>query len=191
MSSRIELEKSYYVDDEKILLENINKNGFEKVEDSVEEDTYFSDKEETFIKDRVCLRTRLTNESNLELTFKAASSEITELFGKREVNLSLNKEDYEDTIFMLVALGFKKYVSFKKHRITYSKVIRGLEHNIMLDEIEGIGKFVELEIIADDSIDKEVLHEELVKFLEEMNVSSFKEKNEPYRDIVKNAESSK
>ena len=42
-----------------------------------------------------------------------------------------------------------------------------------------------------ESIDKEVLHEELVKFLEEMNVSSFKEKNEPYRDIVKNAESSK
>ena len=188
MSSRIELEKSYYVDDENLLMENINRNGLEKVEDSVEEDTYFTDKEQTLIKDRVCLRTRLTNDSNLELTFKAAASEITELFGEREVNLSLKKDHYQDTIFMVIALGFVKYVSFKKHRITYSKVIRGLEHNIMLDEIEGIGKFVELEIIADDSVNKEDLHEELVKFLEEMNVSSFREKNEPYRDIVKNAE---
>ena len=189
MASRIELEKSYYVDNEDLLMNAINQNGFEKIEDSVEEDTYFTDKEETFIKDRVCLRTRLTNETNLELTFKSGSTEFTELYGKREVNLNLNKDDYEDTIFMITALGFVKYVSFKKHRITYSKVIRGLEHNIMFDEIEGIGKFVELEIIADDTTDKDAIHEELVKFLEEMKVSSFKEKKEPYRDIVKNAES--
>ena len=98
MASRIELEASYHLGENyEDILEKIKEQNFKLVEDSVEEDTYFTDKNLEFVKSRTCLRTRKTNEDFLELTYKPKTDNSTEKYGKKEVNLRLDPKDYEDT----------------------------------------------------------------------------------------------
>ena len=166
MASRIELEASYHLGENyEDILEKIKEQNFKLVEDSVEEDTYFTDKNLEFVKSRTCLRTRKTNEDFLELT--------------------LDPKDYEDTKYVINQLGYIEYVSFKKYRQVYSKNINGFEYNIMIDKIDGVGNFIELEILANTEEEKEKLRTELDKFVERMNCNKLKEKEKPYRDIVK------
>ena len=101
------------------------------------------------------------------------------------MNLKLDPKDYEDTKYVINQLGYIEYVSFKKHRQVYSKNIDGFEYNIMIDKIDGVGNFIELEILADTEEDKEKLRTELDKFVEKMKCSRLKKKEKPYRDIVK------
>lgn len=186
MSSIIELEASYYLDnDYDKILEKIEKENFKFIKDIVEEDTYFTDENMNFIQDRICLRTRKTNEDFLELTYKPKTDNNTEKYGKREVNLKLDSKDYLDTKYIIEELGYIEYVSFKKHRKIYSKKINNFEYNIMIDKIEGVGDFIELEILANSDKEKEMLHNELDIFVKKIGCNKLREKEKPYRDIVK------
>ena len=186
MSNIIELEASYYLEENyNNIIEKIKKEGFCFIKDIIEEDTYFTDKNMSFVRDRVCLRTRKTNEDFLELTYKPKTDNNTEKYGKREVNIKIEPQDYNDTKYILKELGYEEYVSFKKHRKIYSKNINNFEYNIMIDEIENVGSFIELEILANNEKEKEQLHDELDLFVEKIGCDNLKEKEKPYRDIVK------
>ena len=188
MSNRIELEKGFEIDSEyEKILANIKEKDFKFVSNIVEEDTYFSDKDLDFVKNRTCLRTRKTNEEFLELTYKQKSTEETEKYGKKEVNIALNVKDYDDIKFVIKQLGYIEYVSFKKHRATYTKTINGIERNIMLDELKGIGKFIELEVLSEKE-DKQKMLSELENFIDEFECRNLKQKQMPYRDIAKKYE---
>lgn len=185
MASIIELEASYHLEKEHNILEKIKKENFEFLADITEEDTYYTDKDMTFIEDRICLRIRKTNEDSLELTYKPKTDNSTEKYGKREVNLKIDPKEYTDIKYIIEELGYIEYVSFKKHRKIYSKEINNFIHNIMLDNIEGVGDFIELEILANTEEEKEQLHDELDRFVEMFKCQNLKEKKKPYRDIVK------
>ena len=131
MSNRIELETSYYLgEDDTNILNKIKEENFILSEEVIEEDTYFTDKELEFVKNRICLRTRKIKEDYLELTYKPRTSDETEKYGKKEVNLKIDVKDYEDTKYMLKELGYIEYVSFKKNRKVYSKLIENLQNAI-------------------------------------------------------------
>lgn len=186
MSNIIELEASYKLDgnyDE--LLKKINEKGYKFSYNTIEEDTYYTDKEKEFVKNRICLRTRKKNDEKLELTFKPRTDDNTEKYGKKEVNISLKVDDYDDMKFVLKNLGYNEYVSFKKDRTVYSKNINGFEHNIMIDKLGKIGNYIELEILAKTENEKEKLHNALDKFVKEFECEKLEEKKKPYRDLVK------
>jgi adenylate cyclase class 2 len=186
MSNRLELEKSFVIEKNlEKLLNKIEKEGFVLVSFNTEEDTYFTDRALEFIQDRVCLRTRKTDDKFLELTYKPRSDSNTERYGKREVNIRINPEDLEDIKYVIDKLGYLEYVSFKKHRRTYSKEIDGYVHNIMIDNIDGVGDFAEFEILSESTKDKEIVAEKLDNFITLFECNKFKEKTKPYRDIVK------
>ena len=156
-----------------------------KTEEVIEEDTYYTDKDYIFIKDRICLRTRKVDNDFLELTYKPKTDNKSEKYGKREVNLKLLPEESEDIKYILEELGFIQYVSFKKHRIIYSKKMKNVQYNIMIDNINQIGDFIELEILVDTEKQKEEFHDELDNFVKRMDCDKLREKEKPYRDIVK------
>ena len=189
MSNRIELEKSFVLDEEneKRIQEKIKQEGFNLISEEVEEDTYFSDQELNFVKNRICLRTRKINDNYLELTYKPKSTEETEKYGKKEVNIELNVKDYEDIKYIIKQLGYIEYVSFKKYRTTYRKNVNDIERNIMLDELKGIGKFIEFEVLSEKE-DKQKMISELESFLDEFECSNLEKKEKPYRDIAKEFE---
>ena len=189
MANIIEMEESFVIENDfQEILQKIQEENFIFVDENVEEDTYFTDAAEIFIKDRICLRTRKTNEDSLELTYKPKTDNRTEQYGKKECNIDIKVKDYEDIKFILNELGFKQYISFKKHRKTYTKTINGIVHNIMLDTIEGVGKFIELEMIVHTKEEQEQSRNELDDFVERMGCKNLKEKSKPYRDIVKEAQ---
>lgn len=192
MSNRIELEKCYEIsnEEEAKILKKIEEEKFSLVSDEVEEDTYFSDKDLDFVKNRICLRTRKTDDKTLELTYKPKSTEETEKFGKKEVNISLDVKDYEDIKYIIKQLGYIEYVSFKKYRRTYTKKVNGIERNIMMDELKGIGKFVEMEVLSNIQ-DNEKMVKELEDFINEFECRNLNPKKLPYRDIAKEYKDSK
>ena len=186
MSHRIELEKSFYLDDKyEQILNTIKEKNFELTDELVEEDTYFTDKELKFIEDKVCLRTRKTDNKFVELTYKPKTSLETELYGKKETNINLTIEDYDDIKYILKELGYVEYVSFKKYRKTYSKIINNFEYNIMIDKIDGVGRFIEIEILAQDYSNKEEASLQLDGFIKMLGCQDLKVKEKPYRDLVK------
>ena len=186
MSHRIELEKSFYLDDKyEQILNRIKEKNFELTDELVEEDTYFTDKELKFIEDKVCLRTRKTDNKFVELTYKPKTSLETELYGKKETNINLTIEDYDDIKYILKELGYVEYVSFKKYRKTYSKIINNFEYNIMIDKIDGVGRFIEIEILAQDYSNKEEASLKLDSFIKMLGCQELKVKEKPYRDLVK------
>lgn len=188
MSVRIELEASYYLPcNYENILDKLKEENFKLSKKIVEEDTYYTDKDLTFIKNKVCLRTRITNENFLELTYKPKTDDSTEKYGKREVNVTIDAKDYLDIKYVIQELGFVEYVCFKKERTIYTKNINNFEYNIMIDEIYNVGSFIELEILANTEEEKEVLHDELDKFVELMECKNLREKDKPYRDIVKDS----
>ena len=187
MSNRIELEASYYLEkNHDKILDKIKQEDFKKIEEVTEEDRYYTDKNFSFIQNRICLRTRKIDNNFLELTYKPKSDNIkSKKYGKREVNLKLEPEDSEDIKYILEELGFLQYVSFKKYRKIYSKIIKNLQYNIMLDNIDGIGDFIELEILVNTEKQKEEFNDELDNFIKMFDCHKLKQKEKPYRDIVK------
>lgn len=186
MSNRIELEASYILaKDYTNIYDKIKKENFVFISKNIEEDTYYTDKEETFIKSRICLRTRKINEDFLELTYKPKVDDKIEKYGKKEINIELKVDDYNDIKYIIEELGYIEYVSFKKHRETFSKKIDGIEYNIMIDKIENIGNFIELEILTDAEESKEKLAPKLDEFVQKFECDKLQEKMLPYRDIVK------
>lgn len=192
MSNRIELERSYILNEveEKRIIEKIKQEKFKLVSEEVEEDTYFSDEDLYFVKNRICLRTRKINDNYLELTYKPKSTEETEKYGKKEVNIELKVKDYDDIKYIIKQLGYIEYVSFKKHRTTYTKTINEIERNIMLDELKDIGKFIELEVLSEKE-NKSKMVSELEDFIDEFECRNLERKQMPYRDIAKKYEDSK
>lgn len=131
MSNLIELEAGYKLNDFENILKKIKEYDYKLNYKVTEQDTYYTDKDLEFIKNRICLRTRKVNNESLELTFKPRSDANTEKYGKKEVNIQLKVEDLEDIKFIIKNLGYDEYVSFIKHRTVYSKEEFGFEHNMI------------------------------------------------------------
>ena len=60
----------------------------------------------------------------------------------------------------------------------------------MLDELKGIGKFIELEVLSEIE-DKQKMTNELEDFIHEFECRNLERKQMPYRDIAKKYEESK
>ena len=181
----IELEKGFVLNDNHLIKEEAIEKGFKLAHEVEETDTYFTDKDKEFVRTRTCLRIRRIDSNYIELTYKAKSSQDTERYGKKEVNIQIKPTDYEDLVTVLSGLGYIKYVEFTKYRKVYSKKENNVEYNIMLDNIKGIGDFVEFEIITHEDVSNSEREKKLADFIDEFNMTNGVEKKKPYRDIAK------
>ena len=181
----IELEKGFVLNDNHLIKEEAIEKGFKLAHEVEETDTYFTDKDKEFVRTRTCLRIRRIDSKYMELTYKAKSSQDTERYGKKEVNIQIKPTDYEDLVTVLSGLGYIKYVEFTKYRKVYSKKDNNVECNIMLDNIKGIGDFVEFEIITHEDVSNSEREKKLADFIDEFNMTNGVEKKKPYRDIAK------
>ena len=181
----IELEKGFVLNDNHLIKEEAIEKGFKLAHEVEETDTYFTDKDKEFVRTRTCLRIRRIDSNYMELTYKAKSSQDTERYGKKEVNIQVKPTDYEDLVTVLSGLGYIKYVEFTKYRKVYSKKENNVEYNIMLDNIKGIGDFVEFEIITHEDVSNSEREKKLADFIDEFNMTNGVEKKKPYIVIAK------
>ena len=184
MSNRIEVEEKYFVQDIQKLESHIKSQEFKLVSCYNETDEYFTDIDSIYVKNRTCLRLRNSN-NNLELTFKGKSNEFLNSYAKIEKNIELKTEQYDDIVDMLKNLGYYSYVFVNKNRKTYTKNIDELVYNVMIDNIENVGSFVEFEILAENfNYSLKELKKKLEEFTFKFKYLNLKVANLPYRDFV-------
>ena len=189
MKSRIEVEEKFFINDKHKLEEIAKEMNFKLVNNFKENDEYFTDINSIYIKNRTCLRLRNTDDKSLELTFKGKSNDFSlNSYAKLERNIDLKPEQYADVVQVLNKLGYYSYVLVKKDRKVYTKSLDGLTYNIMLDNIEDVGTFVEFEILSSDlNYNTEIIRDKLGKFIEDFKEAKLEEAKLPYRDFVANS----
>jgi adenylate cyclase class 2 len=112
-------------------------------------DTYFAHPARDFSKTDEAIRIRRIGEENF-LTYKGPKIDSTTKT-RREIELPITpgEQGALDWTSMLEALGFQVAAEVRKRRRQLLVTWKGTPVGIALDEVEGLGTFVELEIAAD------------------------------------------
>jgi adenylate cyclase, class 2 len=110
---------------------------------SVEHDTFFQHPVRDFAATDEALRMR-DRDGELELTYKGPRL-VADAKVREEWNVPVNA----DPTPLLAALGFEAGVMLRKHRESWS--LPGGVH-VSLDTLEGLGTFVEVEVVAEDPV---------------------------------------
>lgn len=150
-----------------------------------EKDDYYTDKEKIFIKDRVCLRFR-NRDGQREFTYKGKSESNSHRFIKNEYNIQINDVEYKEKVNFLESLGFYKYVTVIKKRETYTKIDEFCMKNVVIDDVEKVGKFVEFEVIINNrtKFNKTEMKDILNRFIHDFRKVGLEKADLPYRDYV-------
>jgi predicted adenylyl cyclase CyaB len=186
VKSNIEVEDKFFLEDTDLLIDFCKKNGFSESVLGVEKDEYFSDIDGVFVKNRTCLRLR-TSEKVSELTFKGKSSSLSGAYSKVEHNAPMPPESAKSMKEFLPSLGYFKYTNVEKSRTVFSRDFSDYSENISIDNLPGIGFFVEFEILADSSkwsLKKEELLKMLKELVKKTGLNNLKRADQPYRDYV-------
>lgn len=184
MAKRLEIEQKFYFKDIKSLYDLLSKNNLTKKESEniSDSDEYFTDIDSEYIKNRTCLRIRKTNNKNMEITFKGKSINFSNFYAKSENNINIDINDYSNLVDMLGSLGFYSYTTVTKSREVYNKTEDNIEYNVMIDKVEGIGSFIEFELLSDESIGIKNLTNKLNEFIENFKSLNLEKAMLPYRD---------
>lgn len=182
---RVETESKYYCIEPEKLIDQCEKLGLKRVKYITEYDEYFTDLDSAFIRNRTCLRIRNTDNKDMEITFKGKSLELLGQYSKIENNIQALSSEYNNYVALFSSLGYYSYVNVNKERIIYNYPDKKYEFNLMIDKLNGIGGFVEFEIIANgDDYHRDELIKELNGFVRKFSEFNLIEATEPYRDIV-------
>ncbi|HDI74432.1 MAG: class IV adenylate cyclase [Thermoprotei archaeon] len=126
----------------------------------IEEDVYYQHPCKDFRKTDEALRVRITP-SYSELTYKGPKAPI-KVKAREEISVRVN--DPLKTCLLLEKLGFRRVAVVKKTRKKY--VLEGRE--ISLDEVEGLGYFIEIELLSKKSLDE--AEKELLEFSRKLGI---------------------
>jgi len=115
----------------------------------VQVDRYFAHPNRDFALTDEALRLRRVGSHNY-ITYKGPKLDRTTK-SRREIELCLPDDDAaaNDSSELLVALGFSPVLEVRKRRTHFVVTWQGRPVEVALDEVEGLGSFVELEIIAE------------------------------------------
>ncbi|USS40688.1 class IV adenylate cyclase [Thermococcus aggregans] len=117
--------------------EKIEGLGAELVREEIQEDLYFAVPLPNLLRIR-----RIANTGEVILGYKEIKDERNEEFDEIEVKV----EDFEKTREILKRLGFKEDIWVKKHRYVY----RLGNVTFELSRVEGLGDFLDIEVISED-----------------------------------------
>jgi adenylate cyclase class 2 len=113
-------------------------------------DLYFNAPDRDFARTDEALRLRRIGTANY-VTYKGPKrDQSTKTRTEIEVGLAPGEEAAQDFCQVLVHLGYRRVAEVRKKRCIYHLPCEGYELEICLDEVEGLGHFVELEILASE-----------------------------------------
>jgi adenylate cyclase class 2 len=146
-----EVEQKHRVEDERALFERLAERGVEigpRVEQS---DQYFAHPVRDYGRTDEALRIRTVGDKCF-VTYKGPKVDVVTKT-RRELELPLHPKDEHGTRFseLLHALGFTPVAVVRKHRRPFQVTFENTRIEGALDEVEGLGTFVELELQADES----------------------------------------
>ncbi|HEY4235495.1 MAG TPA: class IV adenylate cyclase [Lacipirellulaceae bacterium] len=145
-----EVEQKHRVADALSLIATLQSRGVLIDDPIVQSDQYFAHPARDFAKTDEALRIRSVGNASF-VTFKGPKLDTTTKT-RRELELPLASSDSDGAQFaeLLSALGFTPVATVRKQRRKFHIAHQGSDVEGALDEVEGVGTFVELELTADD-----------------------------------------
>lgn len=121
---------------------------------------------EDFLSNKIFLRIRIQNGDEIIMTAKSPKGKSgNESLVKREHEIVVNSADEARSILSMI--GFHEAVRvIKKRQTTHCN-----GYEICVDEVEGLGFFIELEKIAEDK-DTAAIQEQMMEFLKTLGIVS-------------------
>lgn len=117
----------------------------------VQQDVYWNHPQRNFRETDESLRIRSSGDQNI-LTYKAPRLDtLTRTRPEIEIPFLAGGESMEKMRAVLLALGFHIIESVRKSRRTAAFLWEGTEIEVVLDEVESLGTFLEIEAIAEES----------------------------------------
>jgi len=155
---KFEVEQKHRVNDAAALVARLAERGV-KIGSPVEQaDQYFAHPSRDFAQTDEALRIRTAGGESF-VTYKGPKLD-TATKTRRELELPLDIEDADGSRFaeLLRALGFRHVAVVRKKRRPFQIKHNGREVEGALDDVEQVGTFVELELVADDASLDEAKH---------------------------------
>lgn len=147
----LEVEVKYRAADPAAVVAKLLALGAAKVEDRADADHYFNAPDRDFKQTDEAFRLRRIGAKN-RLTYKGPKRDTaTKARTEIEVTLADGDATAGDTEKMLVSLGYRPVAVVCKRRTVYHLARGGFELEACVDDVDRVGSFVELEIVADES----------------------------------------
>jgi len=147
----LEIEAKFQVADRAAVVAKLAPLNAVWVADRVDEDQYFNAPDRDFKQTDEAFRLRRIGAEN-RLTYKgpkrrAATKTRTEI----EVRFADGEQTAADTARMLVALGYRPVAIVRKQRTVYHLSRGPFAVEICLDEVDRVGAFAEVEVVAEEA----------------------------------------
>jgi adenylate cyclase, class 2 len=153
----LEVEAKYRVADHAGVEARLRGWGAVAVADHAEEDHYLNAPDRDFAKTDEALRLRRIGDRNF-LTYKGPRRDTTT---KTRPELEIPCPPGDDPAAAFLALfghlGYRRTAVVKKRRRIYDLARDGFSLHVCLDDVEDVGRFVELEIVADEAREADAL----------------------------------
>lgn len=146
----LEIELKFRTDDWERIRSALDVRGARRIGTRDETDHYFNAPDRDFAQTDEALRLRRVGaESNF--TYKGPRrSAATKSRLEIEVPLAAGDGPAGDAVRLLVALGFRPVAVVEKRRELFAFDGGGFEVAVCFDDVTGVGRFVELEVVADE-----------------------------------------
>ncbi len=169
----LEVEMKFYTSDVERVRERLKELKAEFVKREKQVDIYFNHPCRDFGKTDEALRLRIAGEKT-EITYKGRKIDKTT---KTREEISTEVEDIKAMREILERLGFKAVREVVKHREVYSAG----KFTVMVDSVEGLGDFVEIE-------STEYSPEEIIEFAEKIGLTIENAERKSYLELLLEAE---
>ena len=148
---QFEVEQKHRVRDLRTLEERLAERGAQIGPPVLQADQYFAHPGRDFSKTDEALRIRTVGDRSF-VTYKGPKLDATTKT-RREIELPVDSSDSSGAKFaeLLKALGFKLVMVVRKRRRAFHISAAGRQVEGALDEVDGVGMYVELELMADES----------------------------------------
>jgi len=167
---RLEVEQKYRLDSHDPIRRQLARLGVRADPPVIQIDIYYRHPQRDFAATDEALRLRRAGSANW-LTYKGPKLDRTTKT-RHEIDLSIAGGDHGAAtgVELLQALGFLRVAEVRKERQNF-QLVRGVwTVEVSLDEIRDLGRFVELEIVADES-DHEAACQQLAQLADELGLT--------------------
>jgi adenylate cyclase class 2 len=168
----IEMEVKAYLNDE--ALRNFLELAPTFISLSTQADVYYNAPNRDFKKTDEALRIRVSN-GHAEVTYKGPKID-TETKARKEISVKIDDSQKFDNI--LQTLSFTSIRSVDKVRRKYE--FEGV--NIMIDEVKDLGRFLEVEVLAEDNFEADKKH--VFSILKRIGLDKEKLTRESYLELL-------
>jgi len=167
----LEVEAKYQLTDATSVVARLTEWGAKRIADHSEADHYLNAPDRDFAHTDEAFRLRRIGDVNL-LTYKGPRQDLTsKTRTELEVPCPPGTEAAEAFLKLFQHLGYRPTAVVRKRRTIYEWTREGFTLHACLDDVEGVGRFVELEIVARDE-DYNVAHEIVFRTAKELGLGT-------------------